>query len=218
MPKAPKAAVGKAKKVVHPNSRQATYIQKQVNRDNKLMKNKAESAIKQEQLQQKLLWYQKHLDPNKSMYTKHEVAVLTLEYIDRFEDELEQIGIVNAVGNRQTKQHQARETAIKLTKEKENYEFDTVGMEVPDLVNGKNFEYFRNWTGEIRYFPNIKLRKSKRSDLVDMDKKDKVNKEDKGISNNLEELPDYIDNDSVEENDTVNASDELPDFVETETD
>jgi translation machinery-associated protein 16 len=209
MPKAPKAVVGKSKKVVHPNSRHALYIQKQNNREHRLMKNKAESAIKQEHLQQKLLWYQTNLDSQKSMYTKNEVAELTCTYLERFNDELEQIGIVNSVGNRQTKQHQAREAAIKITKERENHEFDTIGIDVPDLLNGKNLEYFRNWTGEIRYFPNIKLRKSKRSDL-----KEKTEKIDE--SENNEELPDYDDcvgNDI----DTVNACDELPDYVDTDT-
>lgn len=213
MPKAPKAAVGKPKKVVHPNSRQASYIQRQANRDHKLMKSKAETAVKQEQLQQKLQWYQSHLDPQKSMYTKQEVAELTLEYIDRFNGELEQIGIVNAVGNRQTKQHQARETAINLTREKENHEFNTVGVEVPDLINGKNLDYFRNWTGETRYFPNIKLRKSKRSDLKTGNtegKKDTQNSNE-DTENSLD-LPDYVDSEEVKEN----VTDELPDYVDTE--
>ena len=209
MPKAPKAVVGKSKKVVHPNSRHALFIQKQNNREQRLMKNKAEAAIKQEQLQQKLLWYQSNLDSQKSMYTKNEVAELTVKYLERFKDELEQIGIVNSVGNRQTKQHQARETAIKITKERETYEFDTVGIEVPDLLNGKNLEYFRNWTGEIRYFPNIKLRKSKRSDLKDNTENNE--------SENIEDLPDYVDSVENEDNGTASAPDELPDYVDTKT-
>ncbi|XP_045211721.2 translation machinery-associated protein 16-like [Mercenaria mercenaria] len=211
MPKAPKTVTGKSKKVVHPNSRHATYIQRKINREQRLMKNKAESTIKQEQLQQKLLWYQTNLDSQKSMYTKHELAELTSKYLERFDEELEQIGIVNAVGNRQAKQHQARETAIKLTKERENLEFDTIGIEVPDLINGKNLEYFRNWTGEIRYFPNIKLRKSKRSDL-----KTSV-EEHIDESENTEELPDYVDSLQNEDNDIVSTSDELPDYVDADT-
>lgn len=165
MPKAPKVPVQKATKVVHPNSRQAMCIQREASRDQRVLKSKAESSVKQLQLQQKLLWYLEHIDPQKNVYTKHEVAELTIQYLERFKEETEQINIVNSVGNRQSKQHVARETAIKFTEKQEKYEFENFGIEVPDLVNGKNLEYFRNWTGEIKYFPNIKLKKSKKSDL-----------------------------------------------------
>lgn len=190
MPKAPKSTASKANKVIHPNSRHATYLQRQANRDQRVMKTKVDTAIKQEQLQQKLLWYQTNLDPQKSAYTKHELAKLTEEYLDRFTEELEQISIVNNVGNRQSKQHQARESAIKITQEKEKHEFETVGIEVPDLINGKSFEYFKSWTGEIKLFPNIKFRRSKNTDL----------KTEETIA------------DSEVSADIINSSDEIPDF------
>ncbi|KAL4240991.1 translation machinery-associated protein 16 [Mactra antiquata] len=190
MPKAPKSNAGKANKVIHPNSRTAKYLQRQANRDQRVQKTKADTVIKQEQLQQRLIWYQDNMDPQKSAYTKHEVAELTLEYLERFSEELEQIGIVNNIGNRQTKQHQARETAIKITQEKEKHEFKTVGIEVPDLINGKSFEYFRNWTGEINFLPQIKLRRSKDSDLKEATEESEASADDKISS---DELPDYVD-------------------------
>lgn len=216
MPKAPKAPVGKSKKVVHPNSRQALYIQRQAIHDQKVMKNKAVATIKLEQLQQKLLWYQTNLDSQKSTYTKHDVAELTGKYLDRFKEELEQIVIVNAVGNRQSKQHQARETAIRFTEERENGEFDSVGVEVPDLVNGKNLEYFRNWSGEIRYFPNIKLKKSKRLDLKTEVKENEGEQTEEDDEKSTEELPDYIDSIDNNDTDSINKSDnELVDYIDT---
>lgn len=202
MPKAPKASVNQ-NKVLHPNSRKAMCIQRQANRENRVMKVKAETALKQEQLQQKLLWFQHQMDPQKTTYTKDELAQLTRKYLDRFKDELEQISIVHNVGNRQSKQHQARESAIKITEEKEMHEFNTVGIDVPDLVNGKVLEYFKNWTGETRYLPNIKLRRSKETDL----KQSEENEEDSEKSKTkdtlaekqdpeTEELPDYVEPDS----------------------
>lgn len=182
MPKAPKASIDKTK-VVHPNSRKAGYLQRQANRDDRVHKSKAGTTIKQEQLQQKLLWFQSNLDPQKSCYTKHELAQLTSQYMERFDDQLEQISIVKSVGNRQSKQHASRETAINITKERENYEFDAVGMEVPDLINGKALDYFKNWTGEIRYLQNIKLRKSKRSDIKETEMKEQTEEENVGEDN-----------------------------------
>lgn len=168
MPKTPKGPLAKDK-LIHPNSRKANYIQRQFNRDTRVQKSKAKTTLKEEQLQQKLVWFHANLDSSKTCYTKHELAELTSRYLGRFEDQLEQISIINSVGNRQSKQHVSRETAINITVEKETHEFDTVGLEVPDLINGKAMEYFRNWTEEIRYHPNIKLRKSKRSDLKHSD-------------------------------------------------
>ncbi|XP_052262061.1 translation machinery-associated protein 16-like isoform X2 [Dreissena polymorpha] len=164
MPKAPKVQVVKSKKVVHPNSRQASYIQRRVNHDNRVVKSKVDTSMKQDQLQQKLVWFQEHLDPEKASYSKSEVAELTVNYLNRFEDQLEQISIVNSIGNRQ-QQHVSRESAIRITMEKEQHEFDTIGIEVPDLVNGKALNVFRNWTGEAKYHPNIKMRKSRRADI-----------------------------------------------------
>lgn len=164
MPKAPKTPIGKDK-LVHPNSRKAQYIQGQLNRNKRVQKSKAETTLKQEQLQQKLLWFHSNLDTSKTTYTKHELAELTSRYLERFDEQLEQIAIVNSVGNRQSRQHMSRETAIHITKEKETLDFDTIGLEVPDLINGKSLEYFKTWTEEIKYHPNIKLRKCKRTDL-----------------------------------------------------
>ena len=192
MPKAPKTPV-RAKKLVHPNSRQAMQMQKQSCHDQKVLKSRSETAAKQDQLRQKLLWFQEHMDQNTTMYTKHELADLAKQYLKRFEDEMEQIGIINSVGNRQGKQHVSREAAINITLDRERREFEGVGLEVPDLVNGKNLEYFRNWTGEVKYFPNIKLRKAKQADI---DKAKAKPTGDTDLSRSQDEdLPDYVESD-----------------------
>ncbi|WAQ96897.1 TMA16-like protein [Mya arenaria] len=74
MPKAPKSQVSKA---VHPHSRRATVLRKKLNREQRVMKSKVETTLKQDQLQQKLVWFQENLDAQKATYTKHELAELT---------------------------------------------------------------------------------------------------------------------------------------------
>ena len=215
MPKAPKGKLGKA--VIHPNSRHASQIARQSHHDVKKQKSKLDTTAKQEQLRQRLQWFQDHMDPEKSSFTKHDLAVMITDYLNRFKDELEQISIINSVGNRQTKQHVARETAIRWTEERENYEFEGVGIEVPDLINGKCLNYFRSWTGEIRYFPNIKLRKIRKSDLNVETNKDEDKDSEKELPDyddvavNSEELPDYTE--EKNESGTETASD-LPDYVD----
>ena len=224
MPKAPKSKVAKA--VIHPNSRHASQLARQSHHEMKKQKSKSDTTVKQEQLRQRLQWFQDNMDPQKTSFTKQDLAVMITDYLDRFKEELEQINIVNSVGNRQSKQHVARETAIRLTQEKETTEFEGIGIKVPDLINGKNLNYFKNWTGEVRYFPNIRLRKIKKSDLnEDMaienlgNEKDEVLPDyvDEGESKESKELPDYVDNeDDLAKQSNVRSKDDqvLPDFVE----
>ena len=182
MPKAPKVPVRK-EKVVHPNSRKAAYVNKQVSRESRVLKSKADTTLKQEQLQQKLLWFHSNMDSSKTVYTKHELAELTSSYLERFDEQLEQISIANSVGSRQGKQHVSRETAINITKEKETQQFGSVGVEVPDLINGKAFSYFKSWPEEIKYHPNIKFRKSKRTDLKEQEESGQDSGEDDAEEN-----------------------------------
>ena len=165
MPKAHKGPVGKSTKVIHPNSRTAGYIRRQNHHYDRVFKTKALTSEKNERLRQKLQWYQDNMDPTKTVYTKSGLAELTLDYLNRFQDELDQISIINSIGKRKSKQHVARSEAIRLTKEREKQEFEGGGIDVPDLSNEANCEYFRNWTGEVRYFPNIKICKSRKSDI-----------------------------------------------------
>lgn len=164
MPKAPKAKVGAAKKVVHPNSRKAQYLARKACREQRVVNSKAAASKKTELLADRLAWFHEHGDLEKCM-SKADLAKLCIEYLGRFEGELEQINIVRGVGSRQGQQFVARESAITIALEKDNAEVDSIGLEVPDLINGKNLDYFRTWNGEIKFLPNIKLRKMLRKDL-----------------------------------------------------
>ena len=220
MPKAPKSKV--AKTVIHPNSRHASQIARQSHHELKKQKSKSDTTNKQEQLRQRLQWFQDNMDPQKTSFSKHDLAVMVTDYLERFNEELEQINIVNSVGNRQSKQHVARETAIRFTLERETVEFEGVGIEVPDLINGKNLNYFRSWTGEVRYFPNIKLRKIKKSDLNKENESNEINDDegevlpdyvDQEDSKGLEDLPDYVDSGDDQAKDSKDDK-LLPDYVE----
>ena len=49
-------------------------------------------------------------------------------YLGRFNDELEQIEIVNSIGKRKGEQHIARKDAIRFTMEKERHQFEGPGF------------------------------------------------------------------------------------------
>uniref|UniRef100_A0A8C5RN94 Translation machinery-associated protein 16 n=1 Tax=Laticauda laticaudata TaxID=8630 RepID=A0A8C5RN94_LATLA len=114
---------------------------------------------------EKLLWFQCHLDPDKMEYTKKEASELVENYLQRFRDELEQIELHNSIKGRQSRQHSSRETVIKQTMERERQQFEGYGIEIPDIVNCKHLRYFRDWDGDLKKLPNIKMRKLSSKDV-----------------------------------------------------
>ncbi|KAH9495426.1 translation machinery-associated protein 16 [Bulinus truncatus] len=161
---------------VHPYSRKALQLNKQLLREKKVESAKTNQFVKSELLAEKLIWFQERPD-DRHIYTKQDMIDLVMQYRDRFSDELDQIDIVQSVGNRQqSKQHVAREASVKMTIEDETNQFESSGIEVPDLINKKHLEEFKKWNGEIKFIQNLKLRKISSTDVKRLN--EKVSKED----------------------------------------
>ena len=91
---------------------------------------------------------------------------LATGFLSRFSDELEQIRLKRSIGGKGRKlQHSTREDAISFTLRTEAEEFATNGLEMPDLLDQANFDYFSQWNGELRFVQNIKLKRVRKSDL-----------------------------------------------------
>uniref|UniRef100_A0A8C0P734 Translation machinery associated 16 homolog n=1 Tax=Canis lupus familiaris TaxID=9615 RepID=A0A8C0P734_CANLF len=77
MPKAPKGkTVGREKKVIHPYSRKAAQITREVHKQEKKQKLKNEKALRLNLIGEKLQWFQSHLDPKKVGYSKKDACEL----------------------------------------------------------------------------------------------------------------------------------------------
>ncbi|XP_029908225.1 translation machinery-associated protein 16 [Myripristis murdjan] len=156
----PKAQRGKAaEKVVHPYSRKAAYLAREEIRQGRKERQKNDKAIRLSNIGEKLLWFQQQLDPEKPAYTKEDACVIIERYLKRFDSELEQIELMNSIKGRQGRQHGAREAVIKQTIERERAQYEGNGFEIPDIINSKHLKTFREWTGDLKKLPNIKLRK-----------------------------------------------------------
>ncbi|XP_035406417.1 translation machinery-associated protein 16 [Cygnus atratus] len=167
MPKLPKSKGAKQeKKVIHPYSRKAAQLAREAHKQDKKEKLKTEKALRLNIIGEKLQWFQSHLDPNKTDYTKKEACELIEEYMGRFSDELEQIELRNSIKGRQGRQHGSRETVIKQTMERERQLYEGYGIEIPDIVNSKHLKFFREWDGDLKRLPNIKMRKLSARDAV----------------------------------------------------
>lgn len=167
MPKLPKTKGGKQeKKAVHPYSRKAAQLAREAHKQDKKEKLKTEKALRLSIIGEKLQWFQSHLDPNKTDYTKKEACELIEDYMERFNAELEQIELRNSIKGRQGRQHGSREAVIKQTMERERQLYEGYGIEIPDIVNSKHLKFFREWDGDLKKLPNIKMRKLSFRDAV----------------------------------------------------
>lgn len=160
MPKAQRSRA--AEKVVHPLSRRAAYLNREEVRLKRKDRMKSEKATRLSSIGEKLLWFQSQLDPNRTSYTKKDACGIIERYLHRFDSELEQIELVNGIKGRQGRLHGAREAAIQQTVERERAQFEGVGLEIPDIINAKHLKTFRDWTGDLKKLPNLKMRKISR--------------------------------------------------------
>uniref|UniRef100_A0A8B9PL67 Translation machinery-associated protein 16 n=1 Tax=Apteryx owenii TaxID=8824 RepID=A0A8B9PL67_APTOW len=127
---------------------------------------KTEKALRLSIIGEKLQWFQSHLDPSKADYTKKEAGELIENYMGRFNAELEQIELQNSIKGRQGRQHGSRETVIRQTIERERQLYEGYGIEIPDIVNSKHLKIFREWDGDLKKLPNIKMRKFSAKDAA----------------------------------------------------
>ncbi|XP_021397965.1 translation machinery-associated protein 16 isoform X1 [Lonchura striata] len=167
MPKLRKPQGGKQeKKVIHPYSRKAAQLAREVHKQEKKEKLKTDKALRLSIIGEKLQWFQSHLDPSKIEYTKKEAGELIESYMCRFNAELEQIELQNSIKGRQGRQHGSRETVIKQTIERERQLYEGYGIEIPDIMNRKHLKFFREWDGDLKKLPNIRMKKLSAKDAA----------------------------------------------------
>merc|ERR1712111_91896 len=161
-------------KVLHPQSRKVAKLHKKENRKFKVNNSVTVGAKRLEVLGEKLQWFHDNLAM--ATDTADDVTVLTgpmmlrlvEAYMERFEEEVEQIQIKNSVGKHKNN-HRSRMDAIKHVKECEKRDFENGHMELPDLTDPENFKYFHRWNGELRFVQNIKIKKFSRKSLGQSD-------------------------------------------------
>ncbi|XP_036827873.1 translation machinery-associated protein 16 isoform X1 [Oncorhynchus mykiss] len=158
-PKAGKGKPTQKEKVCHPYSRKAAYLASQEIRLGKKERQKSEKATRLNSIGDKLQWFQSQLDSEKTEFTKQDACHIIERYLQRFDGELDQIELVNGIKGRQGRLHGSRETVIKQTVERETALYHGNGFEIPDIINSKHLKTFREWSGDLKKLPNIKMRK-----------------------------------------------------------
>uniref|UniRef100_A0A3B5KKV4 Translation machinery-associated protein 16 n=1 Tax=Takifugu rubripes TaxID=31033 RepID=A0A3B5KKV4_TAKRU len=186
----PKLQKGKApEKVVHPYSRKAAYLAREETRLKRKERQKNDKATRLNVIGEKLLWFQGQLDPEKMSYARKDACEIIERYLHRFDSELEQIELMNGIKGRQGRLHGAREAVIKQTIERERAQYEGIGFEIPDILNGKHLKTFREWTGDLKKLPNIKLRTVNNKGL---DTKSKGTEDNQEAENNKQDEEDDL--------------------------
>ncbi len=118
-----------------------------------------ETSLKMGILVEKLSWFHENLDPEKTEYSRQDLSQMMESYLHRFDEELEQIDIIQGMKSRKGRQHAAREDVIRTTMKSEENLFNTCGLEAPDLTDKKTLGIFLEWDGTTRHVNLIKMRK-----------------------------------------------------------
>lgn len=191
MPKAPKTKKGPEQKVIHPYSRKAAQLVRETHKQEKKDKIKNVKAARLNVTGEKLLWFQSRVDPTKTEYSKEEACEIIEKYLHRFDTELLQIELANSIKGRQGRQHEAREAILKQTIERERLQYQENGLEIPDILNVKHLKVFREWDGDLKKLPNIKVKKLSVKDSLSIQKGNKEGKEDSQETTNQDDVSEH---------------------------
>ncbi|XP_008203461.1 translation machinery-associated protein 16 [Nasonia vitripennis] len=179
---------------IHPKSRKCIALVKKMKKDSKKEQAKRDTKLKQSLLAEKLLWFQKHMDPNICPYTVELTGELIDNYIARNDEELEQIKLKRSIGQNRNRQHSGREDAIRITKEREINDYQSCGMEIPNILNTAECNLLKKWKGELKLLPNFKLCKFRKAQVDAVLKKKekqmhKDNAETESVNNQTNDVP-----------------------------
>lgn len=153
-------------KLKHPNSRRTISLVKKLKKGEKRDQKKLSTDIKNNLIGEKLLWFKERIPEDCAVLSKDQTLELIQTYLARFDEELEQIALKNSIGQRKNRQHASREDMINITKKKELDEFDSCGLEIPDLLDHQQMQVLKNWNGELRYLQHFKLKRVARKHLT----------------------------------------------------
>ncbi|XP_060821653.1 translation machinery-associated protein 16 isoform X1 [Bombus pascuorum] len=155
----------KPKKLIHPNSRKSIAIAKKAKKISNRQKGKMSRLIKQNLIGEKILWIKNNMIPDVCPYTPELTASLLEKYIARNDKEMEQIAIKRSISSNRNRQHASRANIIRITKEREQEEYDTCGIEIPDILDEIQCKMLMAWNDELHLMNNFNFIRFGKKDL-----------------------------------------------------
>ncbi|CAG0914126.1 unnamed protein product [Notodromas monacha] len=182
-------------KLLHPNSRKATRISKNANKQGKKLKAKWAGNAKVNATTEMLRFLAQFLEDYSDPFTgsdfldliewrgqllasAHTVLKYVLKfpsYLHRNDDEMDEITDKNSIGGfRKGRQKSGRLSKLQETVARETELFEGAGLDLPDLFHAESLEFMRNWDGDAKSIHKIRMRKVKRAQLEALAKDETV--------------------------------------------
>ncbi|XP_035212766.1 translation machinery-associated protein 16-like isoform X2 [Stegodyphus dumicola] len=137
--------------VIHPNSRKALQIAREEHRNSRLEKRRTELSQKQQAKLKKFKWFRDNIDVKKLAYSSEDIKELLDRYFQRFKEEETKIEEQKSIKGRHVYDRISHQYKISFLPQKEKSDFETSGLEIPNLTKKQSFEYFVNWDGDARF-------------------------------------------------------------------
>ncbi|XP_046990909.1 translation machinery-associated protein 16 homolog [Schistocerca americana] len=228
MPKSIQNDLKKLTKVIHPRSRKAQQLTKKISRISAREKIKLIHQVRQNLLGEKLQWFKDNLDANAALCTAEMLMELIERYLHRFDDELEQIELKRTIGGHRSRQHASREDIIRMTILKDREDYETGGIELPDILATSQLALLRQWQGELRFLQKFRLRLFSKRFLssiigksVAKEKANSENQSDSSESTSINILPEEDKDSTLPANDgneiAPNKTEAAEEHMETDT-
>ncbi|EDS28780.1 conserved hypothetical protein [Culex quinquefasciatus] len=144
-------------KCKHPQSRKTLALARKIKKINNREKKKMGHAVKANVVGKKLGWFAEQLEDRTEPLSGQEFETLIDKYLARFNEELEQIKLVQSINKQRNNQHASRESSIRMTLEKEVHDFNGGGLELPDLCDKQEFQKFQQWDGSSQSIQHLKM-------------------------------------------------------------
>ncbi|KAF2905935.1 hypothetical protein ILUMI_00239 [Ignelater luminosus] len=156
-------------KCKHPHSRKAKALTKQTKKLISRNKGALTQNLKWTVTGTKIQWFIEHLPSHIVVCSPEQTKELIESYLIRFNEELEQITLKHSIGNRKNRQHASREDIIKMTIKRETEEYNTCGLEIPNVMDPHEMLLLRTWNGDLvalQHMKLIRLSKKKLDSLI----------------------------------------------------
>lgn len=114
-------------------------------------------AAKANILGEKFAWFTEALEDTSEAITAERFLDLMDKYLNRFDEELEQIRLKQSISKNRSHQHFSRESAIKMTVEKDTADYNGGGTMFLDLCDPAQFHAFKEWNGNAMALQHIKM-------------------------------------------------------------
>lgn len=126
-------------------------------RINNREKTKLGYAAKANILGEKFSWFSEQLEEVDEPLAPEKFLDLFNGYLHRFDEEIEQIKLKQSISKNRSHQHFSRESAIRMTLERENGEFNGGGIQFMDLCDRLQFHAFKEWNGNAMSLQHLKM-------------------------------------------------------------